>query len=410
MGTYLDLSSARIWYEDRGSGAPVVLLHGGLSDGRMFHDNLATLADRFRLLQPDLRGHGRSPDVPGPWGPPELAADLVELMEKTSGPAKLVGYSLGATVALLVAIHRPDLVERLVLISGVFHHRGWLMPPSADRGVPPVLAQLYAQVSPHEPEHIQVILGKLADSAGTQPALTNADLRRVRCRALVLVSDDDLVDHAHSYTLYQQLPDAELAVVPGTSHNLLLEKPQLCTRLVGGVSARRSGPDPHADPATAGHPARRASMTPPTWEQARARWAEVNTYWLSTVRPDGRPHAVPLLGVWVADTFHFAAGDRTRKARNLAGNPACVVTAATPELDLVLEGRAAPVRDEERVRAVAAAYREKYGWEPQVRQGQLWAEGAPTAGPPPYTVYRLEPQLGFAFPTGTEFTPARWRF
>src|SRR5690606_8225606 len=175
-------------------------------------------------------------------------------------------------------------------------------------------------------------------------------------------------------------------------------------------SARRSGPDPHADPATAGHPARRASMTPPTWEQARARWAEVNTYWLSTVRPDGRPHAVPLLGVWVADTFHFAAGDRTRKARNLAGNPACVVTAATPELDLVLEGRAAPVRDEERVRAVAAAYREKYGWEPQVRQGQLWAEGAPTAGPPPYTVYRLEPQLGFAFPTGTEFTPARWRF
>src|SRR5690606_41001819 len=61
-------------------------------------------------------------------------------------------------------------------------------------------------------------------------------------------------------------------------------------------SARRSGPDPHADPATAGHPARRASMTPPTWEQARARWAEVNTYWLSTVRPDGRPHAVPLLG------------------------------------------------------------------------------------------------------------------
>lgn len=256
MGTYLDLGGTRIWYEEQGGGDPVVLLHGGLGDGRMFHDNLAALADQFRVIRPDLRGHGRSPDVPGPWGAAEMAADLVGLLEKAGGaPAKLVGYSLGAVTALLVAIQRPDLVERLVLISGVFHTSGWLMPPSAEGGVPPVLAQLYAQVSPHEPEHIQVILGKLADAARTEPALTDADLRRVRCRTLVMVGDDDLVDHPHTLALYQQIPDAELAVVPGTSHNLLLEKPRLCTQLVGEFL--------RTDPVPTLMPIRRRPATPP---------------------------------------------------------------------------------------------------------------------------------------------------
>lgn len=151
-------------------------------------------------------------------------------------------------------------------------------------------------------------------------------------------------------------------------------------------------------------------MTAPTWERARERFAAAGTYWLATVRPDGRPHTVPVLGVWWAGTFHFAAGEGTRKARNLAASPACVVTAHADPFDLVMEGRAWPVRDEETARAVAAAYREKYGWDPEVRQGRLWAEGAPTAGPPPFTVYRVEPERGFAFPAGAEVAPARWRF
>lgn len=233
MGSYLDLGSARLWYEERGTGEPLVLLHGGLGDGRVFYNNLAALADRFRVYQVDLRGHGRSPDLPGPLGPTQFADDLVAFLEKAVGTgATLAGYSIGATTALLTAVARPDLVDRLVLISGVFHRDGYLMPPSTEGGVPPVLAQLYAEVTPHEPDHLEVVLGKLAESARTEPALTSEELGRVHCRTLVMAGDDDLVSHPHTLALYQALPHAELAIVPGTSHNLLLEKPELCTHLV----------------------------------------------------------------------------------------------------------------------------------------------------------------------------------
>lgn len=233
MGRYVDLEGARLWYEEQGDGEPLVLLHGGLGDGRLFHDNLVALADRFRVLRVDLRGHGRSPDQAGPLGPPQLADDLVAFLDKMVGaPVALAGYSLGAVTALLASLRRPDLVRRLVLISAVFHRDGWLLPPSTAGGVPPVLARLYAEVTPHDPEHIEVVLGKLAESARTEPALTTDELGRIRCRTLVMAADDDLVDPPHTLALYRALPDAELAVVPGTSHNLLLEKPGLCTHLV----------------------------------------------------------------------------------------------------------------------------------------------------------------------------------
>jgi hypothetical protein len=158
-------------------------------------------------------------------------------------------------------------------------------------------------------------------------------------------------------------------------------------------------------------PAGTATSTGPVpWPEAVAALSRAGTYILGTVCPDGRPHAVPVLGVVVDGAWHFCAGDRTRKAGNLAADPRCVITATTDRWDLVLEGVAVPVTGAQQVRRVAGAYGDTYGWRPQERDGMLWADGAPTAGPPPYRVYRVRPHTGFAFPTGDDWLPTRWRF
>ena len=233
MGSYLDLGSARLWYEERGTGEPLVLLHGGLGDGRVFYNNLAALADRFRVYQVDLRGHGRSPDLPGPLGPTQFADDLVAFLEKAVGTgATPAGYSIGATTALLTAVARPDLVDRLVLISGVFHRDGYLMPPSTEGGVPPVLAQLYAEGTPHEPDHLEVVLGKLAECS---PHRTGADLRGAGQGPLPHPGDGRRRRPGQPPPHPRALPGATSCGAgdrAGTSHNLLLEKPELCTHLV----------------------------------------------------------------------------------------------------------------------------------------------------------------------------------
>lgn len=148
------------------------------------------------------------------------------------------------------------------------------------------------------------------------------------------------------------------------------------------------------------------------WELARGRLAEAGTYWLATVSPDGRPHAVPLLAVWADDALHFCASGRSRKTRNLARDPHCVVTTSARAMDLAVHGQASTVEAPATLEHVAQAYREKYGWHPEVREGALWADGAPTAGPPPYRVYAVRPSTAFGFPTSEDepITPTRWRF
>jgi hypothetical protein len=156
----------------------------------------------------------------------------------------------------------------------------------------------------------------------------------------------------------------------------------------------------------------RNDATPTPWARARRLLEDARpTYWLATVRPDGKPHVMPLLGVWVEGRLYFCAGAGTRKARNLARTSACVVAVEEEPLDLVVEGEAVTTRDDATLRRVADAYAAVYGWHVTVRDGAFHeAEGAPTAGPPPYDVYEVTPVVAFGFGTDESLTPTRWRF
>ncbi|WP_339156048.1 alpha/beta hydrolase [Actinomadura luteofluorescens] len=222
-----------MWHDQRGSGDPVVLLHGGLTDGRCFTGNLDWLAGTFTTYLPDRRGHGRTPDAPGPITMELMAQDTIAFLEQVvGGPARLVGYSAGGTVALRVATRRPDLVERLVLISTAYDLDGLIFKPSADGEMPGELVDAYAEVSPDGRDHFAVVIGKIAHAAATEPSPDPAELRAVTPRTLVLAGDDDLVTLDHTVALYRALPTAELAVLPNASHLLLMEHAEAVRALV----------------------------------------------------------------------------------------------------------------------------------------------------------------------------------
>ena len=230
MAERVTVNGVPTWYDQRGDGEPLVLLHGGLTDSRCFAGNLDTLADRFRVYLPERRGHGHTPDVDGPITMDLMAADTIAFLDKVvGGPARLVGYSAGGMVALLVAQRRPDLVERLVLVSTAYHLDGMIFRPTAGEA-PPAIVDAYAEVSPDGRDHFPVVLAKIVEAANSEePAV---DLGGISTRTLVLVGDDDMVRLDHTVALYQGLADAELAVVPNATHLLLFEKPQTCADLV----------------------------------------------------------------------------------------------------------------------------------------------------------------------------------
>jgi hypothetical protein len=137
-------------------------------------------------------------------------------------------------------------------------------------------------------------------------------------------------------------------------------------------------------------------------------------HWLATVRPDGRPHVMPVGAVWLDGAMYFTSGASTRKGRNLAHNAHCVITFVAEGIDLVVEGKAVKVRDAAKLQRLADVYA-SHGWPATARDGTLYADySAPSAGPPPWDLYEVVPETIFGVGTapGTGASPGatRWDF
>jgi hypothetical protein len=151
---------------------------------------------------------------------------------------------------------------------------------------------------------------------------------------------------------------------------------------------------------------------PTEWASARAALRDAEVYWLSTVRPSGRPHVTPLVGIWLDGAMYFCTGPAERKAKNLVHNARCVVTTGCNRLDgldVVVEGAAEMVGDEAELRSVAGAYESKYGAQFTEPDG-VWFGLADAIRGGQALVYRVAPKRSFGFGKGKQFSQTCWRF
>jgi nitroimidazol reductase NimA-like FMN-containing flavoprotein (pyridoxamine 5'-phosphate oxidase superfamily) len=135
-----------------------------------------------------------------------------------------------------------------------------------------------------------------------------------------------------------------------------------------------------------------------TWNWAKQRLTKAHTYWIATARPDGRPHMMPVWGLWLDGAFYFSTGRNSRKAQNLASNPGCVLSMEQDGDSVIVEGVAAPVEDPSLLKQCYKAYKEKYEWDME-------------DGGEPF--YVIRPSVAFGFiETGDQFTTTatRWHF
>ena len=136
------------------------------------------------------------------------------------------------------------------------------------------------------------------------------------------------------------------------------------------------------------------------------------TCWLTTINPDGSPHVTGIGALWSDGGFWFETGERTRKGRNLARDPRCVLSVAADDFDLVVEGEASRITEPETVAAMAARWAAQ-GWPARVDDSgrAITAEySAPSAGPPPWLVYRLTARTATALATVERGGATRWHF
>jgi pimeloyl-ACP methyl ester carboxylesterase len=252
QGQYVEANGVHTYYEVEGSGEPLVLLHGGLCAIETLAGLRAGLVSRFRVYLPERRGHGRTPDVEGQFSYELFAEDTIAFMDQLGlSSAHVVGFSDGATVGLLVALQRPDLVRTLVHIGQQVNPSG-IRPEFAEvmkldampQGMlPPMLRDLYAAASPDGPNHWNVILGKAWQMITSgRPDIDLAAMGALQAPTLVMVADEDFTPQEHARDIAAAIPHAEVAVVANATHALPMEKPEVVADLVLRFIAEHAPP------------------------------------------------------------------------------------------------------------------------------------------------------------------------
>jgi pimeloyl-ACP methyl ester carboxylesterase len=258
--SYADLNGLSLYYEEHGSGEPLVLLHGGISAGEMFGAILPALAAERRVITVDLQGHGGTADVDRPLLPETMADDIAALIRHLGVErADVMGYSLGGTVALRTAIQHPQVVRRLVLVSVGFRRDGSHpeVVQNMDQFSPelaPVLQQSplyerYARLAPRV-EDWPVLIAKTAELLHADYDWT-AEVERLEPPTMLVFADADSVRPAHIVEFYALLggglrdanwdgslrPTARLAILPGTTHYDVYASPALAPAVVPFLDA-----------------------------------------------------------------------------------------------------------------------------------------------------------------------------
>lgn len=246
---YADVNGIRLYHEIHGSGAPLVLLHGGLMTIPQMSALLEPLARTHQVIAVELQGHGRTADNDRPLSFETMGDDIAALLNQLKiSQADIVGLSLGAAVGLRTAIQHPEKVRRLVVISSPYAKSGWY--PEAQKG----MGQVGAAMAEHltqtptgkfstqwpEPQRFPRFLDKMGKMLGASYDWS-ADVKKLPMPMMLVFADNDSVSQQHIAEFFAllgggvqepgwvntKLSRARLAIVPGYSHYNFATAPEL---------------------------------------------------------------------------------------------------------------------------------------------------------------------------------------
>ena len=230
---YAEIGDIRMYYEVHGAGEPVILLHGGSTSAAVWSRQIPVLAEKYRVIVPDLRAHGRTNDGAGPLTYAGMTEDVVALLDRLGVErAHVIGWSMGGTIGLHLALTHPDRVGKLVLLGAPYHRDGlddgfreWFRGAAPSDWAQEAI-DFYRANAP-DPDHWDVFFGKLRDLVMTEPTFTEADLARVRAPTLVVYGrEETVIQPAHIEAMARAIPGAELVPIDGTGHHAYMERPE----------------------------------------------------------------------------------------------------------------------------------------------------------------------------------------
>lgn len=249
---YVSVNGLKMYYEIHGSGQPLVLVHGAFSAiGTSFGALLPELAKSRQVIGFELQAHGHTADIDRPLSLEFMADDVAAAIHELGyGTADVFGYSMGAGVALRVAIRHPEVVRKLIIAAVTYTFSG--VHPGLMEGLGNMTPEMmhgsqwhdeYMRIAPH-PEDFPKLFAKKTEMDRQTKDIPAESIQAIKSPTLLIIGDSDLVRPEHAVEMFRLLgggvfgdtpaglPDSQLAILPGTSHVSLASRTDLLIPMI----------------------------------------------------------------------------------------------------------------------------------------------------------------------------------
>jgi pimeloyl-ACP methyl ester carboxylesterase len=251
-GNYVEVNGLNMYYEIHGSGQPLVLLHGAFSAiGTSFGNVLPELAKTRQVIAFEMQAHGRTADIDRPLSMEQMADDTASALQQLGiENAAFFGYSLGAGVALQVAIRHPEVVRKLLLASVTYNSSG--LHPGLMEGLAEMKPEMmfgspwheeYTRIAPR-PKDFATLFAKKTQMDREVRDLPAETIEAIEAPTLLIIGDSDIVRPEHAVEMFRLLgggvmgdlaglPNSQLAILPGTTHVTVVDRAEWLVSMIG---------------------------------------------------------------------------------------------------------------------------------------------------------------------------------
>ena len=233
---YAPVNDIEMYYAVYGAGEPLILLHGGLGHSDVWGAQIPALAERFKVIAADSRGHGRSTRSPQPYSYALMASDVLALMDHLKiDKASMLGWSDGGIIGIDIAINHPERLNKLFAFGANVNVAG-LRPDIAESAVfnkyIEVAGQDYARLS-KTPKEYDAFLAQIGEMWATQPNYTPEQLGKISLPVAIADGEhDEGIRQEHNLEMANAIPGSKLMILKGVSHFAFVQKPDEFNRAV----------------------------------------------------------------------------------------------------------------------------------------------------------------------------------
>ena len=218
-GQYVELNGIKMYHETYGSGDPVLVIHGNGQSIADMHYQVSHFADKYRVIVADTRGHGKSGLGTDHLTYIQIMEDYNALLEHLGlTGANVIGWSDGGIVALLLAIHHPDKVNKMATMGANLRPDGSAVDPNVGEVLQPLSEMFDEMIASKDASADWQLQRQLMDLLMTQPDIPIESVQKIEAPVLVMAGDKDIIRAQHSFEIFENLPNAHLAILPGQTH------------------------------------------------------------------------------------------------------------------------------------------------------------------------------------------------